>query len=416
MSYPARVFRVLIASPSDVKEERKIVVKTIQEWNDLNSAERQVVLLPLLWESHSAPEYGARPQEVINNQVVDHCDLLVGIFWTRIGSPTGEADSGTLEEIERVANQNKPVMLYFSQVKQDPEQINLEQLGKLREFKKKTFPNALVESYLSQIEFRDKLSRQLEIQLRVLMAESGEKEGPAHNPYTDIQIHFADVESGEDIGSTFETESTLLNIGDFSSIPDYLPYEEESTRIKTSGFLSMGIISSVSKKSINKNYYRQLITYAVGKNFFNPLRFWLKNIGGTGAKDVYVDISVKSDSNDIFVILPSRLGVNPPSPHTSGGLLSEIHYNSIEDLFPNPSNSWSTNIELRALQPQREISPEVSIMLGAKSNCIVEVIATIYADTLPAPIKQRLKVNLTAKKIDVSANDIVEDIPINTDE
>src|SRR5690242_11591042 len=116
MSFAARVFRILIASPSDVAEEREIAVRAIQEWNDMNSAERQLVLLPLRWETHSAPEYGRRPQETINRQVVDHSDLLVGIFWTRVGSPTGIAEGGTLEEIERVALQGKPVMIYFSQV------------------------------------------------------------------------------------------------------------------------------------------------------------------------------------------------------------------------------------------------------------------------------------------------------------
>ncbi|HCE5206435.1 TPA: DUF4062 domain-containing protein, partial [Vibrio parahaemolyticus] len=55
MAYEAKVFRVLIASPSDVIEEREIAVKTIQEWNDLNSSERQIVLLPLRWETHTAP-------------------------------------------------------------------------------------------------------------------------------------------------------------------------------------------------------------------------------------------------------------------------------------------------------------------------------------------------------------------------
>src|SRR5438270_8352332 len=40
---------------------------------------------PLRWETHTAPEYGRRPQEVINRQIVDHCDFLVGVFWTRVG-------------------------------------------------------------------------------------------------------------------------------------------------------------------------------------------------------------------------------------------------------------------------------------------------------------------------------------------
>jgi hypothetical protein len=119
MAYDCRVYRILIASPSDVEEEREIAVRVIQEWNDLYSYTRKVALLPLRWETHTAPEYGTRPQEVINRAVVDECDLLVGIFWTRIGSPTGIADSGTLEEIERVGNAEKPIMLYFSRVEID---------------------------------------------------------------------------------------------------------------------------------------------------------------------------------------------------------------------------------------------------------------------------------------------------------
>ena len=52
MAYSARVFRVLIASPSDVEEERDAVVSVIQAWNDLHSRSREIVLLPLRWETH----------------------------------------------------------------------------------------------------------------------------------------------------------------------------------------------------------------------------------------------------------------------------------------------------------------------------------------------------------------------------
>lgn len=186
------------ASPSDVTEEREIAVRVVQEWNDLNAAERQLVLLPLRWETHSAPEYGKRPQEVINRQIVDNCDLLVGIFWTRVGSPTGAADSGTLEEIERVASRGHPVMLYFSQAKQDPDNIDLDQLGKLRDFKKKIFPKALIETYSGPVEFRDKLAKQIEIQLRSLLVEQsdGEKQDTVARPITDIVLRYSDPETG----------------------------------------------------------------------------------------------------------------------------------------------------------------------------------------------------------------------------
>src|SRR3989442_1579159 len=162
MPFNSRAYRILIASPSDVEEEREIAVRVIQEWNDLYSYSRSVVLLPLRWETHSAPEYGTRPQEVINRAVVDQCDLLIGIFWTRIGTPTGVADSGTLEEITRVAPAGKPIMLYFSRIGMDPERVDLDQLNKLNAFKADTYPNALTESYKSHIDFRDKFARQLE--------------------------------------------------------------------------------------------------------------------------------------------------------------------------------------------------------------------------------------------------------------
>src|SRR5437588_520080 len=75
MAYDSRVYRILIASPSDVEEEREIAVRVIQEWNDLYSYSRKVVLLPLRWETHTAPEYGTRPQEVINRAIVDECEI-----------------------------------------------------------------------------------------------------------------------------------------------------------------------------------------------------------------------------------------------------------------------------------------------------------------------------------------------------
>jgi len=51
MAYDSRTYRILIASPSDVEEERDVAVNVIQEWNDLNSYSRKVTLLPLRWEN-----------------------------------------------------------------------------------------------------------------------------------------------------------------------------------------------------------------------------------------------------------------------------------------------------------------------------------------------------------------------------
>ena len=66
------------------------------------------------WETHSYPATGERPQGIINRQIVDSGHLLIGIFGNRVGTPTGEAQSGTIEEIEEFRKTGRYVALYFS--------------------------------------------------------------------------------------------------------------------------------------------------------------------------------------------------------------------------------------------------------------------------------------------------------------
>src|ERR1700688_559449 len=95
-------------------EERQAATEVINEWNALHAAADGVVLLPVAWETHAMPETGVRPQGAINRQLVGVCDHLMGMFWTKYGTNTGAAESGTVEEIAEFVGSNKPAMLYFS--------------------------------------------------------------------------------------------------------------------------------------------------------------------------------------------------------------------------------------------------------------------------------------------------------------
>ncbi len=422
MSYTARVFRILIASPSDVQEERDVAVKTIQEWNDLNSSERQVVLLPLRWESHSAPEYGKRPQEIINRQVVDFCDLLVGVFWTRIGSPTGSADSGTIEEIERVASQGKPVMLYFSQAKQDPDKIDIEQLSKLRVFKEKTFPRALVENFGNLVEFRDKLAKQLEIQIRELIGDvTGEaSEASSIRSVTDVQFHFANPDTGDDLGNELEIETTHFEIIDLDKVADYTDEQKRKSKTLTekedkTSDVSMQISTAIDlfNSTVNKDYYRDIVDYFVQQNLYRPIRFWIKNIGGIGARDVYIETRVQSEKDSILII-PSAAIKSKPNRRGDRGYSINFNYldlfNDDRDIRDDAfDNNLFNSIELRSLQPQRAKSPKVRWFIGAKDSCEASIQARIYADTLAEPLIRTLKLRINVKQVKINANDLVQE-------
>jgi nucleoside 2-deoxyribosyltransferase len=163
MTYAAQVYRVLIASPGDVEKERNQISSTINDWNCVHSESHEKVLLPVRWETHAKPGAG-RAQELINEQIVKKCDILIGVFWTRLGSPTGDYASGTVEEIEEFLAAKKPVMLYFSK-KDFPSDVNLDQLKLLREFKEKMQPKCLFFEYGDLIELKEHISRHISLEM-----------------------------------------------------------------------------------------------------------------------------------------------------------------------------------------------------------------------------------------------------------
>jgi hypothetical protein len=163
MSYLANVYNVMLASPSDVTEELKIARELILEWNNINSFSRRIVLLPINWEYSSYSSFGDRPQEIINQQLLKNADLLIGIFWTRIGTPTGKAISGTVEEIGEHIKSGKPTMLYFSNRDISPDRFNSEQYNAVLAMKEEYQKNGLAFSFSSSNDFRSKFQRQLSL-------------------------------------------------------------------------------------------------------------------------------------------------------------------------------------------------------------------------------------------------------------
>jgi hypothetical protein len=125
-----KVLNVLIASPSDVHAERDAVESAIHEWNTNHHASTGIMLQPVRWETHSYPAIGDRPQGILNKQIVKSAHFLIGIFGNRLGTPTGEAPSGTIEEIETIRKTGRHVALYFSNapVPRDVDRAQLEAL------------------------------------------------------------------------------------------------------------------------------------------------------------------------------------------------------------------------------------------------------------------------------------------------
>ncbi len=158
-----KTVKVLVASPGDVKEERGMTEDVIKKWNA--HPQRPLILEAVLWELSGAPETGERVQGILNKQIVDDCDFAIGIFWTRIGTNTGIAPGGAVEEVERLIKSGKQVMLYFSNVAFRERDVDRKQILQLKKFKKSIQKKALIEEYDERHEFKEKLTHQLDVQV-----------------------------------------------------------------------------------------------------------------------------------------------------------------------------------------------------------------------------------------------------------
>jgi hypothetical protein len=165
MSYSATVLPVMIASPGDVEEERNLARDVIDEWNSAHSIPSRAILTAVGWEKHAAADLGGRAQHLINERVLKQCDVLVGIFWNRLGTPTAEFESGTVEEIETHLATKKLAMVYFSDAPAIPSTIDPVQRDGVLRFKEWCRSRGVAKTYKSRAEFRNMLSLDLQIQM-----------------------------------------------------------------------------------------------------------------------------------------------------------------------------------------------------------------------------------------------------------
>jgi anti-sigma regulatory factor (Ser/Thr protein kinase) len=142
--------QLFVASPSDTSAERMAMRGIIEELNLGVADSRGIVLELVEWETHSWPGVGLDAQDVINHQI-DVPDIVVGIFWKRLGTQTGRAASGTVEEIEnalslRADGHPIEVLVYFNEQNFFPRADELEQVTHVLQFRDQLASRGLLTS------------------------------------------------------------------------------------------------------------------------------------------------------------------------------------------------------------------------------------------------------------------------------
>jgi hypothetical protein len=161
-----RVVRLFVASPSDVGDERLQLAQVVEEFNRVLGKHHGIHVEILRWETHASPGLG-RAEDVVLDSLGEF-DLMIGIMWSRFGTPTGKAGSGTEEEFHlayerwtkgRVAD----ILFYFCDAPAPyPKSPNeTEQLQAVLRFKAEIQALGLVWEYSDRARFKDIVRPQL---------------------------------------------------------------------------------------------------------------------------------------------------------------------------------------------------------------------------------------------------------------
>jgi hypothetical protein len=149
---PLKQYHVFLASPGDVQAERQYVRKFFDDYNRHTAHIWNARFEVIDWENYATTGVG-RPQELITQQTLktyrDSLALVVGIMGQRFGSPTGKAESGTVEEFHWAMESHKAtgfpeIKWFFRKVDKlelpaDPDEADkaLDQWRKVRAFRQR---------------------------------------------------------------------------------------------------------------------------------------------------------------------------------------------------------------------------------------------------------------------------------------
>lgn len=163
----AIIRRIIICAPGDASDLVDVgfsVANRINRSIHMNSE----LLEPIHWSTHTRPGFNENGgQAEINRQIVDQSDILIAFFRNRLGTPTSDHESGTVEEIKRHVGNNKPAMVYFSSEDLPRDHDKLE-LARLEAFKSWCFERGLMGSYSGH----DNLSSLLEQNIKLLVTQN----------------------------------------------------------------------------------------------------------------------------------------------------------------------------------------------------------------------------------------------------
>jgi len=213
-----------------------------------------------------------------------------------------------------------------------------------------------------------------------------------------LEIGFADPKSRRLYGNQVEITSKVLFIPD--PIPDFFAYPKP-----------FGLNTGISGIP-NRNFYRELYKFYDFHLLLKPIRLRLKNSGQVTAYNAHVEIILNADD----IVLADECDF-PDRPRQRVKITDNISFPAIEksksDVTINHhKRTWSISVHYGNIQPKAEDGLNNIVFIGSRKTQTLQVEAVIFADNIPAPIRQPLYIEFLAE----GQSQTLEELNSNYDE
>ncbi len=237
------IFTIFLSSPGDVPQERDDAQAVVDAFNKSHDYDDMFATIRLYrWEGEVPPSGKENAQKTVNKYLIlpSECDLVVVIFWTRMGTPTvideREYLSGTDYEYTEALESGKPEIFVYHCLQDDPISRNdPDRDEKNRQFdtldqyikKIKYDQKKLIQGYPTHPDFKTEFENYLRKHLQYLrkhpQALISEREKTPTKPKIDVPYKGLRPLREEDVpiffGRTAEASDVLTRIGNKRLVP-----------------------------------------------------------------------------------------------------------------------------------------------------------------------------------------------------
>lgn len=208
-----------------------------------------------------------------------------------------------------------------------------------------------------------------------------------------LEVHFADLDNRESLGTSFSMTSTVLDLPESRSIPLYGPPPRET----------FGVSFDVMDTMRNRDYYRNVATYLQQQALLAKIGLVVKNSSATMGEQVIVTLGF--DAVPGLVVCDEHDA--PSKPSTYNAAIPDIRrLNHTRGRFIDV-NRYGNRFEVKAhfgtLQPGMTEWSDETFLMGADRPVVVEVNGIISSNNLRRPydFSGKIEITTSGKSFDV---------------